>query len=167
MDPRSLVTIAGTALVTAALVLIPFRASLVHAVAEAGDSKISQPKVLANGVELTLTCLDTQSCQQGSEPIFTLKAVNTTNRPTSVRFDARMTTERPNSSMSRVVGRPMPFWQTQQTLSLGPNETQELQLKGLAAPSTGVVRVLLGIQDPAARDSTMVQMFSFPSARPE
>jgi hypothetical protein len=148
MDSGSLVTIAGTAFLTAVLALIPLRASRLHAVTDTSgaDSKIEQPKAVAGGVEVTLTCLDKELCRQGKEPVFVLKAVNTNAGATSVAFDASMTDERMASRVSRTLSRPGTIWQTRQTLSLEPHQIKELQLKGTMLPENSSVSVNLRLQ---------------------
>ncbi len=130
MKTNDLVTISSVALCTATLTVLTFWSGSLDAGNEGAvlTPKIVQPKLVAQGVELTLTAAEGRTFKAGDEPAFELKAINTTDEPATVAIDVAMTGVSPADALSRVIRLPSALWQQPQTLALKPNETRLITL---------------------------------------
>ena len=85
--------------------------------------KITNPKLVSHGVEMTLAAAGGRVFKTGDEPTFALKAVNTTDDPVTFQVRLAMTaTARPR--VSRVLIIPTNIWQEQRDLELKPSRNQ-------------------------------------------
>ena len=128
MKTKDLLTVTTVAMGTAALTIATFWAGSIDAGGEPDQlsPKIAQPKLVTEGVELTLAAAGGQTFKAGDEPTYELKAVNTTGKPADVAVRVAMTTSAPANPMSRVAIAPAPLWQSTQIVKLRPNETKVL-----------------------------------------
>ncbi len=153
MKTRDLLTVTTVAMGTAALTIATFWAGSIDAGGEPDQlpAKIIQPKLVTEGVELTLATAGGQTFKAGDEPTYELKAVNTTDKPADVAVRVAMTTSAPANPMSRVAIAPTPLWQSTQIVKLQPNETKVLTVASdKKLPAGQAVSVSLRPQPTAA-----------------
>jgi len=134
MKTKDLVTITSVAAGTAVLTVMTFwpGPSVAGSEAEALPAKIATPKLLAKGVEFTLSAADPGDCRAGGAPRFELRAVNSSLQPAAVAVRISMTRMGATDMISRVA-RPESFvWQEDRLFTLKPNETQTVAI----APNT-------------------------------
>src|SRR5512140_1969037 len=83
MKRKDLLTIATVAVGTATLTVAAFWARPIEAGAEvdAPPAKINQSRLVARGIEMTLTSASGQLYQAGDQPKFELTALNTSAQP--------------------------------------------------------------------------------------
>ena len=130
MKTKDLLTVTTVAMGTAALTITTFWAGSIDAGGEPGQlsPKIEHPKLVTQGVELSLAAAGGQTFKAGDEPTYELKAVNTTGKPADVAVRVAMTTSAPANPMSRVAIAPAPLWQSTQIVKLQPNETKVVKV---------------------------------------
>ncbi len=130
MNTKNIATIASVALGTATLTVLTFWSGSLDAGNEQEDraAKIAKPKLVANGVEMTLATAGAQTFKAGDEPVFELQAVNTTDESATVAVLLAMTASSPEDMRSRVLRLPSNLWQHQQTLVLNPSETKVITI---------------------------------------
>ena len=128
MKTKDLFTITAVAVGTAALTV----AALLTNPLEAGDAAnplattIATPKLLANGIELTLAPAANHDFKPGEPPAFELKAVNTLATPAEVRIRIALSALAPLSRLSRTPSIPSRLWQQEESFTLAPRETKSL-----------------------------------------
>jgi hypothetical protein len=130
MKTKDLLTVTTVAMGTAALTIATFWAGSIDAGGEPDQlsAKIDQPKLVSQGVEVTLAAAGGQTFKAGDEPSYELKAVNTTDKKKEITIHVVMTTSAPADRMSRLAVFPAPLWQCTQELALCPNETKVVTL---------------------------------------
>jgi hypothetical protein len=130
MKTKDLLTIGTTALGTAALTVV-FLASprMTGSDANPTGATIAQPKLAANGIEITLSPANGREFKAGEQPEFELRAVNTLNEPSSAAICATLYSERPDSRASRIISMPAVLWQQELEFALKPNESKALTLE--------------------------------------
>jgi hypothetical protein len=176
MNAKSLVTIGGTALVTAALALTFLWPNPVDAGIDGLTTTVTIPKLTENGVELTLTA--GRSFGEGEQPEFELKGVNTTAGSKTIAVESYMNavpglgTAMPDGSirsMSRMVPQPRELFRQQHILTLGPHESRKVTVSsGTALPAPSLVSVFLkAAGDGPAGNSRAVRMLSFATSAPQ
>lgn len=145
MKTKDILTVAAVAAVTATLTVAAFWAKPLEAGNEELAAKIAQPKLVANGIELTLAAAKGQTCKAGEEPVFELKAVNPGCEPATVSVRISMTADGPANLLSRLPTRPASLWQETQTLALQGGETKTVTLATRTKlPAQSVIAVTLG-----------------------
>ncbi len=141
MKRNDLTLIGAAALATAALTV----ATLLPTSIEAGGEgeglapKVAQPKLVTEGVEVTVAAADNQSLKADAEPSFVLKFVNPSDLPADLRVQVAMASTTPGGMMSRMGPMPSQLWEGRYTTTLKPNETKTFTLaphKKLPANST-------------------------------
>jgi hypothetical protein len=159
MKKNDIVTIATVALGTATLTVLTFWSCPLGAGPEETlAAKIAQPKLVAHGVELTLTTAAGRTFKAGDEPVFELKAVNTTCESVTVEVGLTMTSSSPRDLMSRVEIMPTMLWQQHQTLALKPKETKVITVATQKKlPANTMVSVSLGEVDPLKQPPVTAQ----------
>ena len=129
MKTKDLLTIATAALGTATLTVAFFASAPLS-----GDNgnliaaTIAKPKLVANGIEMTLSSVQGREFKAGDQPEFELRAVNTLTQPAEVAVCVVVTAISPGSAMSRIGPMPAVLWQDQVDLALKPLETRVLNL---------------------------------------
>jgi hypothetical protein len=152
MKTNDLVTILSMALGTAAATVLGFWSGPLEAGSDGPPlaAKIARPRLVASGVELTLTAAGGRIFKAGDEPEFELQAVNTTAAPATVTVRISMTSSAPPDRASRVILMPSVFWQQQECLTLKPHETKAVALTARKElPPNTVVSVTLQESGPA------------------
>ncbi len=130
MNRKDLMTVMTVAVGTAALAL----AALWPDSLGAGDEpqpllpKIAHPKLLATGVELTLSPAENRVFKAGDEPVLELTALNTQENPADITVHLAMSRTSPADPLSRVVRAPTAIWHCDQSLALAPKETKTIVL---------------------------------------
>jgi hypothetical protein len=129
MKTQDLLTITMVALGTATLTVATF---LAHSLKAGGEGNppattIATPKLVADGIEMTLAPAGGREFKAGEQPAFELRAVNTLNKSCSVAVCVRMSSTGPESTLSRMPIMPRSLWQEERILTLGPNQTQAIQ----------------------------------------
>ncbi len=158
MTKNDVLTALSAATATAALTITTFWPGPL----DAGDPqplppKIAQPKLVANGVEISLAAAEGRTLTAGEEPVFELAALNTNSISAQVKLHMVMSATSPADSLSRVVRTPGVIWQTDQTLTLGPKEGQKLKLScATKLPPFSLISVLL--QETASGNSTNLNL---------
>ena len=146
MKTKDILTIATTALGTATLT-VAFLASPTTSGTDANSQAvtIAKPKLVANGIEMTLSAAEGRQFKAGDQPAFELRAVNTLNQPSEVAICASMSSTAPSDRMSRLVAMPAVLWQEHLELALRPNETKVLALAARTnLPANRSIMVVLG-----------------------
>ncbi|MCX6872913.1 MAG: hypothetical protein NTW21_03765 [Verrucomicrobia bacterium] len=150
-------TIATAALATASLTVMTFWSGVLNAGndGEQAATQITKPKLVAHGIEMTLTTTDGRTFNAGEEPTFELTAVNTTDETATAAVRIAMTASSPADTWSRVLRLPTSLWQHNPTLVLQPNETKVLTLAVPAKlPPNSTVAVSLEETTPAPAPAT-------------
>jgi hypothetical protein len=175
MNAKSLVTICGTALVTAALALAFLWPSPVDAGSDGLTATVNSPKLIENGVALTLTAA--RAFGEGEQPEFELKGVNTTAESKTITVESYMNavpgpgTIMPDGtirSMSRMVPQSRELFRLHHTMTLAPHESMKVMVtSGTPLPAPSLVSVFLKpVGDGNAEDRRDVRMLSFATERP-
>jgi hypothetical protein len=187
MKTKDLLTITSVALGTAALTVITFWTDPLGAGNEtnAPAATITQPKLVANGVELTLATADGRVFEAGQQPEFELRAVNRLAQASTVAVRVSMRATQMADSFARVVRLPSLLWQEERSITLAPNETKTLTVNATTnLPAGSVISVLLAevdaakdpvpsVKTPAASASLMsraplgIAVLNFSTKRPE
>jgi len=146
MKTKDLTTIVTVALATASLTMMTFWSGALNA-GDDGDkpaAQIAKPKLLARGIEMSLTAADGRTFGAGDEPALELTAVNTTDEAATASVRIAMTASSPRDTMSRVPRIPAALWQQQQPLVLQAHETKVIHLAVPAKlPANSMVAVSL------------------------
>ena len=160
MKTKDLLTIGSVALGTATLTVLTFWSDCL----EAGDEQqglqatIAKPKLVMDGVEMSLAATDGRVFQAGDEPVFQLEAVNTTDAPANLDVWVAMTASSPADTLSRVVRLPSILWQQHQPLALKPHETKVIALAApTKLPPKTTISVSLQGSDPGQRTRLLAQ----------
>jgi hypothetical protein len=140
--------IANAAFVTAVLTLAVLRPSFTEAGNEANalTAAIQTPKLTAGGVEISIVAAEGQVLGEGEEPVFELRAVNTTDKPAAVDFETSMTSiVRPvHPNRSRMPALPRSIWTQEHVFTLSPRETRTFTASTKTKlPAESQVNVLL------------------------
>jgi len=122
-------TIATAALATATLT-VAFLASPRMSGTDANSLAvtIAKPKLVANGIEMTLAAANGREFKAGDQPAFELRAANTLNQPAEAAICVTLDASAPADTTSRMVRRTDVLWQEQLKLALGPNKTKVFAL---------------------------------------
>ena len=169
MKNKDLITIASTALGTAALTVLAFWSAPLDAGNDGNalTPKISKPRLVANGIEMTLAAADDRTFNAGDEPTFELQAVNTTGESVTAVVQFAMTASSPVDALSRVPRLPTALWKHRESIVLQPNETKAVVVASRTKlPANSTVQVALqepGPAPPAAAASLPVQPAPGPS----
>ena len=149
MKLRNVLTVLGTAAVTAALTLMLF--------APRGDSAqagpivqpvIAQPQLTSQGCTFTLKT-DKVNYEAGQSPKIEVKAINPTNHPINATVSVIVTATSPTSRMSRMLPIPTIVWSHEFAFNLAPDETKSLNAGCAPLPAGGSVSITLSDQNTA------------------
>jgi len=145
MKLRSVLTVLGTAAVTAALTVF-LAAPWVEGVAQAGPTVkpvIARPQLTSQGCTFTLKT-DKASYEAGESPVIEVTAVNPTNKPVSATVWVTISATSPMSPMSRMLPRPSTLWSQEFAFSLKADETKSMKFTCQAKlPPLHDVRIVL------------------------
>jgi hypothetical protein len=144
MKTKDLRIMTSIALGTATLTVLAFWPSALEAGNEANvlAAKIAQPKLVANGVELTLAAAEGRALQAGEEPTLELKAVNTTAEPVSLTVRLSMSSSSPQDLLSRRPRMPSILWEQPQAITLIGHETKVIKVPvGVKLPANQMMAV--------------------------
>ncbi|HUB87768.1 MAG TPA: hypothetical protein VMB22_07735 [Verrucomicrobiae bacterium] len=128
MKKNDIAIIGSVAIATATLTVAALLPGSLNAGNDNAPEKISQPKLVAHGVEFTLASVKGQTFKAGDEPAFNLKAVNTTGKDVDTTVEVTMTSMSPASAGSRMVSFPQTLWKQSCPVTLKPNETKVIAL---------------------------------------
>jgi len=126
MKTHNVMTIGSVALGTAILTVLAFWSPSLEAGRD-GDAlaaKIANPKLVSNGIEMTVVAAGTGIFSRGDEPVFELRAVNTGKVATTVAVTMAMTATSPADKFSRVPVMPSRLWFQENSFTLKPHETK-------------------------------------------
>jgi len=146
MKAKDLLQITAVATGTAILTVATFLAAPLNAGPETDPigATIPNPKLVADGVEFTVTPADGCGLNAGNQPEFELRAINTRNTPSKVTVHLTMSGLTPASPLSRMVPRPALLWQHESTITLRANETKSVRLVTKTdLPENNIVSVAL------------------------
>jgi len=119
MKTKDILTIATTALGTATMTGTDTNPTA---------ATIAKPKLVANGIEVTLSAADGREFKAGDQPEFELRAVNTLKEPSQAAICATLYAERPQDLMSRMIIMPSELWRQEFDFALKANETKVVTL---------------------------------------
>jgi hypothetical protein len=154
MKTTDLAIISSAALVTATLTVGVFMPHSLDAGDNSAPEIITQPKLVSNGVEFTLTAVEHHVFQAGDEPAFVLKAVNTTGKDADGTVLVSMSSMGPSSPLSRMPAFPQMFWQKPCSLTLKPDETKIILLAtATKLPAGRTITVKLQPDNPQAANA--------------
>jgi len=147
---KDILTITSVALGTAALTVLAFWSAPIEAGNENGQApKVAQPKLAANGIEMTLVAAEGKTFLAGDEPAFALTAVNTTAQPATATLLVMMDSTSPSDALSRRGPMPSMMWRKECTIALGPNEKKTVNLASQTKlPPNRLVSVSMQTVDP-------------------
>jgi hypothetical protein len=157
---KNILTILSVALTTAALTVLAFWSVPIEAGNEAQNQapKVAQPKLLTNGIEMTLVAAEGKTFQAGDEPVFQLTAVNTTAEPATAHLRLVMDSISPASAMSRIGPVPAMIWHQDCTIALKPNEKKTMTVaSNTKLPVSGAITVSMQPIDPNTPALTAIQ----------
>jgi hypothetical protein len=146
MKSKDLLSITLVAVGTATLTVAGFMANPLEAGNGANPMTLpnAHPKLVADGVELSLTPAAGRVFQAGDQPAFELHAVNTLDRPTTLNVRVALNSTDSGASISRVVAMPTVMWHEERLLTLLPHESQTTKLTvGPKLPANRMVSVIL------------------------
>jgi hypothetical protein len=129
MRLRSVLTVLGTAAVTAALTVF-LAAPWVEGVAQAAPTVVPviAPGLLSSqGCTFTLKT-DKQAYEAGASPVIEVTAVNKTGKPVDATVWVTIAATSPMSRMSRMMPRPTTLWSQEFAFSLKAEETKSLKM---------------------------------------
>jgi hypothetical protein len=128
MKTNDLAIIGSVALATATLTVAAFLPNSLNAGDDNAPKQITHPKLVSHGVEFALAAVEHQAFKSGDEPVFELKAVNTTDQKVEATVLVCMTAMSPPSAFSRMVMAPRMLWEKSCPVVLGPNEATVISL---------------------------------------
>lgn len=146
MKRQDLMAVAVVTLGTATLTLMTFWAGPMEAGGEgdANAAKFAQPKLLCDGVEISLAAKDGAVLKAGDKPVFELTARNITNQPAQVSVRVTLSATAPADKLSRTPSMPKGLWRCDPSLTLQPNETKTMTLATeVALPTNSIILVSL------------------------
>jgi hypothetical protein len=147
MKLRNVLTVLGTAVVTAALtlaLLAPWGGSV-----QAGPAvhpTIAQPQLTSQGCAFTLKT-DKATYEAGQSPAVEVTAVNPTDKPVSASVWVTVTSTTPTSRMSRMLPMPLTLWSHEYTFTLASDERKSLSAECKAMPAGGNVAITMTDQN--------------------
>lgn len=138
MKARDLLVVGLCALSTVAICEVLFPASWANANPDEYQVTASATPVLElQDAELSLKT-DKPVYRPGDKPVVTLKAVNHSDQPVSVKVKTRLFAMAPSSPMSRMVTMPRELWKQDCLVALKANETRTFTLETGAQIPKGV-----------------------------
>jgi len=153
MKTKDILTITSAALGTAALTLVTFWPGPSDAGTEAQEAatRIAQPKLVCQDIELSLAHPGGQAIKAGDRPQFELTAVNTAKETRTAKVCATMSSSAPENRLSRTIQMPTELWHQEETLTLKAGETRVIPLAVTAGvPANSLVSVHLVDMVPGA-----------------
>jgi len=130
MKAKDFMNIASVAAGTAAVTIVTCWPGSTDAGAEqdALAAKIAKPKLVCNGVEMSLAAAGGRVFKAGDLPVFELAAVNTTAEPATVAVGVVMSASSTADALSRVIRLPAILCQEQRLIVLKPHEARTVLL---------------------------------------
>ncbi len=160
MKKQDLLTATTVALGTAALSVAAFWPGSL----DAGDeeqratAKIAQPKLFAEGVELSLSSPQDRTFREGDQPTFELAALNTNSTPVELTLHLAMSASSPADALSRVVRTPSMLWQADKSIVLAPGEAKKVAVPtATKLPSKNLISVTMQQAVPAESSPIPIQ----------
>jgi len=151
MKTKELLTTTAIALGTATLTVATFfsGALVADTIPSIPASSIAQPKLVAQGIELTATLANNRHISGGDTPAFDLHALNTLKKSVSVTVHLTMFGSAPGNPLSRALPMPTMLWQDERLLTLEANESKTTRLAPpISLPTNNVVSLLLTESEP-------------------
>jgi hypothetical protein len=147
MKLRNVLTVLGTAAVTAAVTL-GLADLFAGGRAEAGPAAvkpvIARPELTSQGCKFVLKA-DKATYEADESPVFEVTATNTTREDVKAKVWINVTAVAPTNSMSRMLPRPHSVWSQEVAFSLEPGETKVQKVACTAKlPAGQSVSVTLG-----------------------
>jgi hypothetical protein len=126
MKKKDLMSVALVAVGTATLTVAGFWANPIEAGggADGPATAIAGPKLVADGVEFTLTPAQGRVFQTGDQPAFELHAVNTVAQTATVKVYLGLDAAAPASMFSRAMPIATEIWREEQLLTFKANESR-------------------------------------------
>lgn len=152
MTRKDLLTMTTVAVTTAMLTMAAFWTAPLEAGGEADalTPEITKPKLSVRGVEVSLAAVAGTE-RPGDEPVLELGALNTSAETAEIRLRVLMTAMAPPDALSRVVRMPARLWESEQSITLRPNERRTLKLAtGTKLPARNIISVTLSEAAPSA-----------------
>jgi hypothetical protein len=146
MKKKDVLWMATTALGTAALIVALFRDTPMEADVDAQrvGPPVDKPTLLSNGIELTLAPVAGRSLKAGDQPVFELRALNTTNAPGCASVVITMNASPPEARLSRTPRLPKILWQDEESFTLKAGESKVVTLlTKTELPTNSLVSVML------------------------
>jgi hypothetical protein len=146
MKAKDVLTIATVALGTATITVLTFWSPGLEAGNEDNPlaALIAKPKLVADGIEMTLATAEGRTFKAGEQPVFDLKAINTTGQHAATIIQLVMTASSPQDMNSRLVRPPAFLCRQEQTVTLTANETKVIRLStGTKLPGNSMIHVSL------------------------
>ena len=149
MNRRYFLTVAACAAATCVLTVAVFLPRELGAIDQNKlDPTIATPKLVVNGVELTLKSAgngDGAALAAGQKPALEIHAVNNTSDPASIQCAVAISYFQRGSEMSRMPMMPRNVWQSSRTIAVGPRQTVTVPLDvDKPLPAGGNIIVTLG-----------------------
>jgi hypothetical protein len=152
---KDILTITTVALTTATLTVLAFWTAPLEADNEAKAPTVAQPKLVANGIEMTLVAAEGKTFEAGDKPQFQLTAKNITAEPATTKVAVSIASQDLRSMGGRTLSVPTRVWQQDSTLTLAPNEQKNITLSSDAQlPKDSMVSVAMQTQ---SADNSIVQ----------
>jgi hypothetical protein len=147
MKLRNVLTVLGTAAVTAAVTL-GLADLWAGGRAEAGPAAvkpvIARPQLVSQGCKFVLKA-DKATYEADESPVFEITATNTTKEDVKAKVWVNVTAVAPTNPMSRMLPRPHSLWSQEVSFSLEPGETNTQKVACMAKlPAGQNVSVTLG-----------------------
>ena len=155
MNTKDLLAIFTAAVATATLTLVTFNGSSIEAGDEAEPlaSKIAKPKLVVQGVELSLAFAN-ERVSPADHPAFKLTALNTSGEPADCTIWITLSGTAIRNPLSRAWPVPTTLWQAKQSLTLSAKETKTVTLSTPTnLPPNNLIVVKLSEVDPAAESA--------------
>jgi hypothetical protein len=153
MKMKDCLAIITVSLGTATLTVATFLANPLEAESERESRPIiKNPKLIARGIEMTLSPADGSKLKAGDEPVFELRAINTHDKPSDAHVYVTLRSTTVANPMSRMIPSPKVLWQEKQDLTLGPKETRSFRLTTrISLPADSRISVALSESSPDER----------------
>ena len=171
MKTKDLMMITTAAIGTATLTVAVFWAGPIDAGgdADAPPPRITRPRLISHGVDLSLAPAGGKTFKAGDQPAFELTALNVIQQPASVSILATMTASAAADMTSRAIRMPLVLWQQEQIVSLEPNETKTYVLCATTnLPANSVISVSLREQSQTqTQPAAGIAALSFSTVTPQ
>ena len=145
MKLRNVLTMLGTAAVTAVLTLALLAPRGSVQAGPAVQPVIAQPQLTSHGCTFSLKT-DKTAYEAGEKPVVEVTASNPTDKPVSASVWVTVTATAPTSRMSRMLAMPRVLWSHEYAFTLPADGTKSLTADCEALPAGQNVAILLSDQ---------------------